>query len=116
MAVGIKKGHDQVAAAAAALLMVFLVAATFHFQALHARPVDASGTLHPSSHDDNTGASPPPADGGGGGRRQGFTEEELVAVGMYQLWPRRRHRLSSSLVICYSLLPSYPENPTEEGI
>lgn len=60
MAVGIKKGHDQVAAAAAALLMVFLVAATFHFQALHARPVDASGTLHPSSHDDNTGASPPP--------------------------------------------------------
>uniref|UniRef100_A0A0E0D5N4 Uncharacterized protein n=1 Tax=Oryza meridionalis TaxID=40149 RepID=A0A0E0D5N4_9ORYZ len=60
MAVGIKKGHDQVAAAAA-LLMVFLVAATFHFQALHARPVDASGTLHPSSHDDNTGASPPPA-------------------------------------------------------
>lgn len=60
MAVGIKKGHDQVAAAAAALLMVCLVAATFHFQALHARPVDASGTLHPSSHDDNTGASPPP--------------------------------------------------------
>uniref|UniRef100_A0A0D3FN89 Uncharacterized protein n=1 Tax=Oryza barthii TaxID=65489 RepID=A0A0D3FN89_9ORYZ len=58
MAVGIKKGHDQVAAAAAALLMVFLVAATFHFQALHARPVDTSGTLHPSSHDDNTGASP----------------------------------------------------------
>uniref|UniRef100_A0A0E0GSR9 Uncharacterized protein n=1 Tax=Oryza nivara TaxID=4536 RepID=A0A0E0GSR9_ORYNI len=59
MAVGIKKDHDQVAAAAAALLMVFL-AATFHFQALHARPVDASGTLRPSSHDDNTGASPPP--------------------------------------------------------
>ena len=31
-----------------------------------------------------------PIPGGGGGR------EELVAVGMHQLWPRRRQRLSST--------------------
>lgn len=79
MAVGIKKDHDQVAAAAAALLMVFLVAATFHFQALHARPVDASGTLRPSSHDDNTGASPP--------RRRRWRRP---AAGVYRRGARRR--------------------------
>uniref|UniRef100_A0A0E0KI87 Uncharacterized protein n=1 Tax=Oryza punctata TaxID=4537 RepID=A0A0E0KI87_ORYPU len=47
MAVWIKKCHDQVAAAAA-LLMVFSVVATFHFHPLHARPVTASGSLHPT--------------------------------------------------------------------
>uniref|UniRef100_A0A0D3FN88 GPN-loop GTPase 3 n=1 Tax=Oryza barthii TaxID=65489 RepID=A0A0D3FN88_9ORYZ len=35
-----------------------------------------------------------PIPGGGGGR------EELVAVGMHQLWPRRRQRLSSTLEYC----------------
>lgn len=39
-----------------------------------------------------------PIPGGGGGR------EELVAVGMHQLWPRRRRRRHLSSVLASSLL------------
>uniref|UniRef100_A0A0D9VY80 Uncharacterized protein n=1 Tax=Leersia perrieri TaxID=77586 RepID=A0A0D9VY80_9ORYZ len=70
MAIGIKKGHDQVAA----LLLMFLLAAALHFHPLHARPVAAPGPLPPSSHDANiigpAASQPPPAvvaaRGGGG--------------------------------------------------
>ncbi|KAL5217841.1 hypothetical protein ABZP36_018525 [Zizania latifolia] len=66
MAVGIKIGH-QVASAAA--LLVLLVAATFHFHALHARTVAAPAEPLPSrSTGANAGAShqPPSAPAAGG--------------------------------------------------